>query len=211
MRVGSFFHCIRYAAIAGIVLGCGEPLAPLPSELTRTTAGAFAEARPEQAPLVRRRGHLSRDLVRSETITAAGGTISIPRAGLTVIFPAGAIEGSLRVTITAHRGDEVAYSFEPHGVRFARPVIVIQHLAATTYVPAPTDEEPQVKGGYLERGLADVDASGVGVFAETFRAEYRSRDRRESVYFSTTHFSGYALASGCKPKAEEVVDAVTPF
>lgn len=68
----------------------------------------------------------------SQTIGPSGGTISIPATGLTVSFPAGAVDAPITITITA---DEkyVAYKMAPAGTRFLKDVTLTQSLSTTEF------------------------------------------------------------------------------
>ena len=68
----------------------------------------------------------------SQTIGPSGGTISIPATGLTVSFPAGAVDAPITITITA---DEkyVAYRMAPAGTRFLKDVTLTQSLSTTEF------------------------------------------------------------------------------
>jgi len=68
----------------------------------------------------------------SQTIGPSGGTISIPATGLTVSFPAGAVDVPITITITA---DEkyVAYRMAPAGTRFLKDVTLTQSLSTTEF------------------------------------------------------------------------------
>lgn len=77
------------------------------------------------------------NLVRvSKIIGPAGGIISIPATGLTVVFPVGAVAAPITITITA---DEkyVAYKMAPEGTRFLQDVIVTQSLSTTEFAGRP--------------------------------------------------------------------------
>jgi hypothetical protein len=72
----------------------------------------------------------------SKTIDASGGVIVIPETGLTLLFPRGAVERAITVTITA---DEkyVAYKMEPSGTRFLKDVVATQLLNPTAVFGSP--------------------------------------------------------------------------
>ncbi len=72
----------------------------------------------------------------SKIIDAAGGTISMPKTGLTVSFPQGALTGPLKITITADK-DYVAYRFDPAGTTFLKDVTVTQQLNNTAIFGDP--------------------------------------------------------------------------
>ena len=67
----------------------------------------------------------------SKTIGRAGGVLSIPAAGVTVVVPAGALDGDTQITMTARAGLLLAYDFEPHGVTFNVPLVFNQNLNGT--------------------------------------------------------------------------------
>jgi hypothetical protein len=128
--------------------------------------------------------------------------IALRLAGLRVIFPVNSVSTPTRVCLTAHAGELLTYTFEPHGLQFNVPVVVQQDLRGTTAFHNPRLAETIVAGYLLNGVTADVDGDGVGQFEETFTtavfddgdAPTRTTPARAS--FSTLHFSGYALASG---------------
>jgi hypothetical protein len=65
-----------------------------------------------------------------KTITQSGGVISIPRTGLTMSFPAGAVGAPIEITVTSD-DKYVAYKMEPSGTQFAKNVTVTQLLSFT--------------------------------------------------------------------------------
>jgi hypothetical protein len=129
-------------------------------------------------------------------------TIALRRAGLRVSFPVNSVPAPTRVCLTAHAGELLTYTFEPHGLQFNVPIVVQQDLRGTTAFHNPRLAEAIVAGYLLNGVAADVDGDGVGQFEETFTtavfddgdAPTRTTPARAS--FSTLHFSGYALASG---------------
>jgi hypothetical protein len=74
---------------------------------------------------------LAADITVSQTIGAAGGILSIPAAGVTVVVPAGALASNTLITMTARHGALVAYDFAPHGITFAKPLVFTQSLTGT--------------------------------------------------------------------------------
>jgi hypothetical protein len=81
------------------------------------------------SPVLTRTEPLSRDEVVSEYIGPWGGTIRLPRAGLTVTVPRGALNGTTRITVRAPAGDLLGYEFAPHGLQFERPVVLTQEVS----------------------------------------------------------------------------------
>jgi len=80
---------------------------------------------------VLRRTPLASPITVRKTIGRAGGTLSIPAAGVSVVVPAGALDEDTEITMTARAGYLLAYDFEPHGVTFRVPLVFNQSLANT--------------------------------------------------------------------------------
>jgi hypothetical protein len=138
--------------------------------------------------------HSSQYSVSGLITAAGGGTLTIPEAGFTISFPAGALNQDIQITIIALSGASVAYDMFPHGLRFNKPVI------ATQAIPAGSGR----KGGapifcaYLDSAHENIGANGVALAAEielsftdfdAFANPIRSR-------WYLNHFSRYILASG---------------
>ena len=99
----------------------------------------------------------------------------------------------MTITVTALKGDEVAYTFQPHGLRFREPVRIEQEFRGTTAEGNRSLLEG-VEGAYFP-SVADLDvANGVASVLE-FRPT--SVDVTGSkIKFTVDHFSGYLIASG---------------
>jgi hypothetical protein len=129
-------------------------------------------------------------------------SLSLKNAGLKVTFPNGAVSSPTYVCLTAHAGVLLTYSFYPHGLHFNADVTVQQDLHGTTAFHNSTLASDLI-GGYLANEVAtDVDANGVGAFAQVFNvvgadeAGVTTNVTPMTAKFYTNHFSGYALASG---------------
>jgi len=139
----------------------------------------------EQVTVVKRDRSLSEEVV-SKVIGYYGGTIHLPEAGLTVVFPWGALTSPTRITVTAPAGNLVGYHFEPHGLRFRRDVTVAQDLRGT-------------EADLLGLGLS------LNLQAAYFEGELKSEvTALESIalwllrilgIFKIDHFSGYVIAT----------------
>ena len=81
------------------------------------------------SPVLTREEPLDRDEVVSQWIGRWGGVIRLPRAGLTVTVPPGALDGWTRITVRAPAGDLYGYEFSPHGLQFERPVTLTQEIS----------------------------------------------------------------------------------
>jgi hypothetical protein len=147
--------------------------------------------------VVKRSSSLEADVSVTGTITPSGGVLALPEAGLLLYVPEGAVAEPVEITATALQGNRVVYDFQPHGLTFATPVYVAQ-LALGTELDSPRarKKRPDVWAGYLAAGTADVMSNGTAMFTETFDAFYHGSGSETVVVFSTTHFSGYAMASG---------------
>jgi hypothetical protein len=81
--------------------------------------------------VVKRTVPLLADEVVTKTIGRSGGTIYLPKGGLTITVPRGAVTTNTTFTVTAPKGDLVGYHFAPHGVTFRKPLRASQRLAGT--------------------------------------------------------------------------------
>lgn len=190
-------RCTVCTVIAVVAMtACGERTGPLEPTLTRLETSPAAAKAEDHSKVIKRSKALKGDLFASATVTPNGGTLAIADAGLLVVFPRGAVSKNLVVTVKAHSGKDILYSFEPHGTRFSQPIAIAQLLSLTTYAKKGGEARPDIHGGYLLNGQKDIDALGVGTFSESFPAVYGVRGTSTYVVFATNHFSGYALASG---------------
>ena len=80
---------------------------------------------------VQRTSPLTAPISVQQLVGAAGGTLGIPKAGVTVEVPAGALSSPTLITMTARAGSAVAYDFAPHGITFAKPLVFTQSLSGT--------------------------------------------------------------------------------
>ena len=71
---------------------------------------------------------LATDEVVTRTIGVYGGVIDLPRAGLTITVPYGALSAATTITVTAPAGDLMGYHFAPHGLVFKKSVQAKQDL-----------------------------------------------------------------------------------
>jgi hypothetical protein len=137
--------------------------------------------------------------VRSVTGTIGywGGTLSIPGSGFSIRFPIGALSTNRQITITSDASGYVSYDMQPHGLRFAKPVVVTQHLRNTEAYDNPVagrlfgayfpDEDPlsRLVGGLLD--AVEIVHSVTLV---------RPDDAALVQTWLINHFSRYMLASG---------------
>jgi hypothetical protein len=209
MSLRNMARCAAASLLAAFA-GCGESaVGPTPPA---TTVGVTSGPGPALSAyrelsvgaIVRRTVALDTDIVATTLVTVKdGGLIWIEQAGLFVYFPKHAVSTDLQVTVTANAGNRLIYSFEPHGTVFELPIYIGQLVRYTELNTPRGKKRPVPWGGYLEYGLADVTSDGNGNFKEVFNATYDGSGNDTYAYFSTTHFSGYALASGVRSTIQE--------
>lgn len=132
---------------------------------------------------------LASDITVSKTIGTAGGTLSIPAAGVTVTVPSGALATSTVITMTARKGVLVAYDFAPHGITFAKPLVFSQKLTGTN---ATILSAPLLKLGYYSDPslltavggtVSELLGGTINLLSWTFTSNIK-------------HFSGYMVGTG---------------
>lgn len=153
-------------------------------------------------PVVQRITPLASDVSVTQTIGPLGGIVTIPEAGLAVYFAPGAVPQPTQITATANAGSLISYSFEPHGIRFAAPVYVVQNLLQTT-VSTDVAAASSIAGGYTPNGLSDVDSATAtasiselhSAITQTTRVKHGKVVLSGAIY-TIQHFSGYILTGG---------------
>lgn len=170
---------------------------------------AASDGRPahvgDTVTVVQRNRPLDRDIVVTRNIGRDGGTIEIRDAGLTVVFPRGAVPVSagdeyVEITVTALAGNHVAYEFEPHGIVFEVPVEIEQHVRFTNVHPSanaragsgPSADEPT--GAYFPDRSALL-GDGTAVVTEFQETTAPTTLNGAKFRWQIEHFSGYLLAS----------------
>lgn len=152
-------------------------------------------------PAVHRGTSLPTDVAVTKTIGAAGGTISIPQAGMTITFAPGAVSAPTTITATANAGGYFAYTFQPHGITFNAPVVITQDMsdASTTGLLGGL---LSVQGGYMADGISDLNqTSGTVTVSEQLPAATAwvpgaNGSLIPVTSYSIHHFSGYILTGG---------------
>jgi hypothetical protein len=141
---------------------------------------------------------LKQPMVVSKTIGRNGGEIELPSAGLKLKVPSGAITGNpITIIVTAVAGNMVAYEFQPHGTKFAKPLEFEQTLEGTNWNKLNT--RAVLNGGYFKT-LDQLDLlRGLGLLDETYPVTVKSN----RVMFNITHFSGYMVSTGRSDSDEQ--------
>ena len=131
----------------------------------------------------------------SGTIGYNGGTLSIPGSDFSITFPRGALSNSTQITIISDASGYVSYDMRPHGLRFAKPVLVTQKLRNTELYGTPQvwnsfgayfAEDPPILSGLLKA----VETTTTTIFAAP-------DGTAPAIHvWQLKHFSRYMLASG---------------
>jgi hypothetical protein len=138
---------------------------------------------------------LAQNVVVVKTLSSGGGGIAVPGTDFQLQVPNGAIPGkSMTFTITAYAGSVVAYDFQPHGVKFLKPLKAVQQLGHTNWKSfnLPAGFYQSAAGAYFAdttqvdwtTGLATVDEfmpTDVSVGGAT-------------MTWDVPHFSGYIVS-----------------
>ena len=130
----------------------------------------------------------------SGTIGYDGGTLTLPGSDFTITFPRGALSNPTQISIVSDGNGYVSYDMQPHGIRFAKPVIVTQRLRNTSVYGTPAAwnafgayfaEDPSLLGGVLK-----------ALEIETTTILAGPSGQPEIETWQLRHFSRYMLSSG---------------
>ncbi|HEX9607551.1 MAG TPA: hypothetical protein VF962_09995, partial [Gemmatimonadaceae bacterium] len=133
----------------------------------------------------------------SATIGYNGGSLAIGGSDFTITFPKGALTTSTWITITSDASGYVSYDMQPHGLKFAKPVIVTQGLKNTAVYLTPA--ALNAAGAYFSKDLLDLSGTLKALEIET-TSIYSAPNSTNLVpaveTWQLNHFSRYMLASG---------------
>jgi hypothetical protein len=140
--------------------------------------------------------HVNQVRTVSATIGYGGGTLAIPGSDFTITFPYGALASSTTITITSDASGYVSYDMKPHGLTFAKPVIVTQRLRNTSVYG--TSEAWKAVGAYFPQDLLDLSGilKALETTTTTIFANPSGGATPEVETWQLRHFSRYMLASG---------------
>lgn len=196
-----------------VVYGCADSTAP-------TDAGRAIGAVPllhhtgvvppaDTVYPLKRLKELQYDLTASAVIGPEGGAIKIFEAGGKIEIPRGALTEPTLITMTALKGWNVAYEFQPHGLVFLPTdagVKITQDLKPT-YAARDDRWIANAEAGYFE----SADTSFIGQYRLfAYASELRPAEVEElkrnarTIRFWVTHFSGYLVSSGRKPAGMDI-------
>ena len=138
----------------------------------------------------------NQDVIKvSQIIDQSGGTISIPETGLTLSFPAGAVDAPITITVTADP-EYVAYKMEPTGTQFLKGVTATQLLNTTTLSGSPL--RSQLYAAYIADDSLSLSGKVPVLEVEpgTTIFSVLSPLLPQAHVWTIRHFSRYMLASG---------------
>jgi hypothetical protein len=204
-------RAFRYVAlIAGAVtsVSCGD----VTGSTSPTTAGHLRLSPPtktvaasfvllsgnERARAVRWGAYHQRAEQRvSAVVGSVGGTLSLPGSDFTMHIPRGALSEPTSITVTSIAGPHVVYDMQPHGLRFLRPVTVVQELRNTASYGTPVGDA--VRSAYLSDNNDQIAADDSATPAELEAAVtlfYGAQPVAETHVWYLHHFSRWILISG---------------
>ena len=141
--------------------------------------------------------HTNQTRTVSASIGYVGGTLAIPGSDFTITFPKGALSQTTWITITSDASGFVSYDMQPHGLKFAKPVIVTQRLSNTAVYKTPIALNAAC--AYFSTDLLDLSGILKALEIETttiFSAPNSGSLVPEIETWQLNHFSRYMLASG---------------
>lgn len=188
-------------ATALVISACSDVTAPAaPVAATQSSAnllGLGGLLGLQQIAPITRNTPLAQDVSWSFTVGSGGATSSNSAVGLTIHVPYGAVSSPTTITVTALQGATVAYTFEPHGLQFARKVTLTQKLNGTSVA---NQLLPMLSGAYFT-GDEPILSGGLALVSEVLSGLLNPLFKQFS--FPIEHFSGYLVASGRgRPSAE---------
>jgi hypothetical protein len=137
--------------------------------------------------------HINQVRTVSGTIGQYGGTLAIPGSDFTITFPYGALSTPTAITITSDASGYVSYDMQPHGIKFAKPVIVVQRLNNTALYG--TSKAWNAFGAYFPQNLLDLSGILSALEIETTTIFAGSNAQPVVETWVLNHFSRYMLAS----------------
>ena len=202
--INRLFRSFSLLVAVCVIASCSDsvlqsPTAPLnpttSSDNSSDKTGVLPDAGVQLKALWWNRDWEAQDVIRvKQTIDPSGGVISIPRTGLTMSFPAGAVSAPIEITVTSD-DKYVAYRMEPSGTRFLKDVTVTQLLSFTEV------SGRRLRNPLLAAYIPDDNVSLAG------KIQVLEIEPSQTIFSALTglpeaqvwhikHFSRYMLASG---------------
>jgi hypothetical protein len=189
---------MRLLAVASLfaVASCDSATAPAPIQSTNTANRLLLG--PTTVKVVTRNTALANPISASTTVGLLGGQIYLPAAGLRVVIPALAVKAGTKITVTAVPGSQVAYEFQPHGLRFLLPLLVTQDLSKTSAANSGGLLNTVLSGGLFAGYFSSVNdlnqSGGTALVSELLGVALNLSSK--TATFPVFHFSGYLVAMG---------------
>jgi len=175
----------------------GGLLGGIVNTLTETVDGIIDPNGIPVAPVRWAASHTIQERSVSGTIGYWGGSLSIPGSDFTITFPIGALSRATTITIISDASGFVSYDMQPHGLKFARPVVVTQRLRNTEANSLPA--EAKLFGAYFqdEDPLTGIVGGLLSAVEIVTSVTFVTPDgKAELQTWLLNHFSRYMLASG---------------
>ena len=189
----SFLRLLALVAAIATAGACADQSAPFEAIATPDVrvGGPFLSLSPTEhtVQVLEREVALPEDVVVTRVIGVDGGVIEVPEAGLRLSVPRNALHAPTAISVRAHAGTLVAYTFEPHGTQFAQVVSADQSLAGT--VAEGSGVRVSGRGYFSDTESVQWDGSHAAV---TELSLVREDAAKTSVQFYLNHFSGYLVA-----------------
>lgn len=196
---------MRLLAVASLfaVASCDSATAPTPTSASNSASRLLIS--PTTVKVVTRNTPLAAPISASATIGLLGGSINLPGTGMKIVFPALSVPAGTRITVTALAGNQVAYEFQPHGIRFLTPALITQNLTGTSAVNSGgllnTLLNGGLFGGYFAN-VSDLDPNaGTALVSELLGVALNLSSK--TATFPVFHFSGYLVAMGDNMSSSE--------
>jgi len=138
--------------------------------------------------------HVDQTRSVSAYIGQNGGTLALPSSDFTITFPSGALSQTTLIPIVSDGPGYVSYDMKPHGLKFAKPVIVTQRLQNTAVYG--TSLALKAAGAYFPQDPTDYSGTINALEIETTTIFSSKNDGKADVEtWLLNHFSRYMLAS----------------
>lgn len=204
-RVGTALGSAVLAASIGTLSACSDaptspaatrPAAPARSTGLLSTTLTDLAGLPTPVPSTMLNGLLWLTPVTqakaSKVIGPGGGTFGIAN-GIQITVPKGAVSSATAFSVTRLPGPILAYDFQPHGTRFAVP-LVVEHPTAGLDLSPLRNPTAKLTAAYVP-DLSLLNALSGTVTVSELQPTVVSLDK-SAVRFSVWHFSGYVVAWG---------------
>ena len=189
---------MRLLAVASLfaVTSCDSATAPAPTPSNNSASKLLIT--PTTVNVVTRNTPLIAPVTASATVGLLGAQINMPSVGLKVVIPPLAARMGTKITVKALPGNQVAYEFQPHGIRFLVPLIVTQNLNNTSAANSGGLLNSLLSGGIFAgyfRSTSDLNqGAGTALVSELLGVALNLSSK--TATFPVFHFSGYLVATG---------------